>query len=264
MVPIPVSARALWICAALDAQDHFIGQYPYFRYTPCASSGYEKKFAKAWNDESSLWGEKSFSPPARHLSQVEQWLLSCFPWAGANYIQLVLCRIFSLNHLICEVIQGVHSFHCFTRHFSVGHELLLSEEEDCSEEETGKQEEPISRESGISHCSISADCVGHFCNVLRSIWQCSCQKYTQQHLMKSKVAFCRFLSTDSMHHRTVVMQQLKQREADGGLWDLPRCKQERLQYSDPGVLWTTQTSFSAFVSKALYQATGLEMMHCCF
>lgn len=148
----------------------------------------------------------------------------------------MLCRIFSLNHLICEVIQGVHSFHCFTRHFSVGHELLLSEEEDCSEEETGKQEEPISRESGISHCSISADCVGHFCNVLRSIWQCSCQKYTQQHLMKSKVAFCRFLSTDSMHHRTVVMQQLKQREADGGLWDLPRCKQERLQYSDPGVL----------------------------
>ena len=46
------------------------------------------------------------------------------------------------------------------------------------------------------------------------------------HFMKLKVTFYHFLSIDSVHGRTVIMQQLKQREPHGGLWDFPHCKQE--------------------------------------
>ena len=56
---------------------------------------------------------------------------------------------------------------------------------DCSEKKTGKQEEPISRESGISNCSISADCVGRFRNFLRSIWQCSLVRNVSLHETES-------------------------------------------------------------------------------
>lgn len=53
----------------------------------------------------------------------------------------------------------------------MGNELLLSEE-DC-------KQEVISRQSGISQCNISADCVEHFCHIFRSIWQCSVVRNTQ-------------------------------------------------------------------------------------
>lgn len=46
--------------------------------------------------------------------------------------------------------------------------------------ETCKQD-TISRQSGISHCNISANCVEHFCHILRSIWQCSIVRNTQNH-----------------------------------------------------------------------------------
>lgn len=122
---------------------------------------------------SHLYGKKSSSPSVWHLKS-ERASDSLFVSLGKvlNYMQLMLCRIFFLNCLIYEVIQGVHSSHRFTGRFSMGHELLLSKKEDCSEEETGKPE-PISRQNSISHCSITADCVEHFCNILRSIWQCS-------------------------------------------------------------------------------------------
>lgn len=98
---------------------------------------------------------------------------------------------------------------------------------------------------------------GLFGNVLLS----ETHKTTTLH---GKLAFCNFLSTDSVHRRTALMQQLKWREADGGLWDFPHCKQKLLQQADPALLWPTQTTLSAFVSKALYQASDLEIMCYCF
>lgn len=161
-------------------------------------------------------GRKLFSNSI--WSQVDQWLVTCFPWAGANYIQL-LCRIFSLNHPIDEGIQGLHSFHHFPNHFSMGHELLLSEEDCSGDLQTGHNFQAKWYFTLQYFCQLCRTFLSHP-QVYLAMFHC--QKHTKpQNFIIWKLAFCHFLSTCSMHHRTAAMQQLKWQENDGGLWDLP-------------------------------------------
>lgn len=156
----------------------------------------------------------------------------------------MLCRINQLNHLIYEVSQGVHSFTQFSHwHFSMGDQLFLSKKEDCSEEDTGKQEETISRRS-------SADCVEHFCVILRSIWQSSLVRnaHNSNTSWNRKLLFVIFFQQTPC----ITGLSLWNGEELMEVWDFPHCKQEWLQYPDPGVLCLTQTTFSAFVSQAFY------------
>lgn len=146
-----------------------------FRYTLCTSSGSEKKFAKAWNDAFSSWGE-SFSPTVCIWSQVDQWLVTCFPWASANYIQLMLCRFFSLNHPIYEGVWGLHSFHHFPSHFSMGHELLLSEEDYSG----NRRRFPLAKwQSGLFTLQYFCWLCWTFLSHPQVVWQCSIVRNTQ-------------------------------------------------------------------------------------
>lgn len=137
----------------------------------------------------SSW-EESSSPTLCMWSQVGQWLVTSFPWAGVNYIQLMLCRIFSINHPIYEGVQGLHSFHHFPSHFSMRHELLLSEEDCSGDLRTG---DDFQAKWHFTLQYFSWLCWTFLSHLQVYLEMFRCRKHAEQHLVISKLAFCHFL-----------------------------------------------------------------------